>query len=1561
MLHALITVRSMMPNQANQAKLKADIQACSPRTVEILTAAVLGQLLDTTIGTATSGFQYGGDAGPSGRNGRRFRIECKRYRDTTPFNERELLGEFHQALARDPALEAWILVATREVPEQIEQSLTQAGDSVGVPIVILDWKPVGVSLLGALCASAPDLVAQIVSPAAGQLAASLGEASTEVIARIKRDLEAWALGFETLRTQSHRHLTEIWESPQASRASLGQDAAVGATTRKVRRTLVDNALDSWWIGRAREDVPAAVVGFEGVGKTWATMDWLVARRDSQPIVLIVPASAVAGLSTASEISVRDFLADQLYGLVKVRDRDHWVRRLDCLLKRPSHEGPVMTVFLDGLNQESSVHWLQLLQVLQGRSFEGKVRVIVSTRTHYYQGKLGKLRSLAVPAIEVVVNVYDTTDGGELDQLLAFEGLTRTDLHDDLVKIARTPRLFRLVVQFRDRLIEAGQVTVHRLLWEYGRDTLGSRAGRSFSETEWRSWLQVIARHCRQGMRRVTWQELEAATGQRDLSPNEVYARLSDIVDGRFVTVGPMGDVRYEPTVVTHALAAALLDALDQLDNPGVDKINAELTAWLDPIAGLDERAEILRAAVSISVEREARTAPTVASALVTNWLHSQNVPDQHRAEVMALAANLVDPLLGAIENSRSRVNVSAKAWAVECLRSIERSNHAALDSIVRRSCSWVSAIPLNVRTPTDAGDQFAQQRAAHLRNQIGTDLPGSIRVLGVTMNLVDRDDGGLAATVPSLLEGFPLVEALPVFEAAAIAQTLNWRTRPWDGLKWLCLLNAVDADKTAVALRLLSAHVSGRAPEQGINNDLPARIAALLLWMTGREEDDLQASRINPSSYTSHSYETEYLPHPSTSVFDLERRHVEATLEEVELPLKRRLARTRQFWIDPLFAPPAAFSHEVGDAADNVDVTKLGRSSHTTIQDYEFEELEPALARCAPTKLAQLMRDRMMSYASCVPDSRYWVAAKAYHHIVLAGERESDAARTLRLGSQQPRERDEVVVANELLVLELSGLPALAQATALIDAELPEIVVDVKEILQPLSPEEIEGLVTAHGLSSAHRKRALLILVSVHQVSVTVPTWEWLISIAFGTDQELQGFAFRALTILDSARFGRALAARDWTWTPGGNDWVNDYGSVALIEGTLGIPFEQVVLRVAPWRVLELASRRGGQEADVRLAAQIFARVVRADGLEAPDAGAAISVELGTDQDRVLRFAVTPFEPPEGSEPNVSFGSQKHIDATLDAHNRAAHVASERMNAARAAGASLYLTYVDPEEIELVLRSAPSVIESWLEGVQEATDDFRRRVRLAEAVYLSLCEALLRHDDSRGPLLWRRLEDVLTTHFGSQGGVGALVHILFRVQDSDSVLGLRQQLLGLNRCNTDKHLLDLAIAARLNGKEEWIYNLVKEDEASGVEWRRRRAIMLSGFATNDELRPIEAWPVGPVQTTQEAIRRLAAEWRHREAWARVWWRRYLSEVEDQIAFANWTLFLNAADRRAWVWMDDDCDELNPSNRLGKRRLAHVRLNRHSIERAARKREEKLDKRFLGRDIVESVGPWRAAR
>ena len=331
----------------HQNDLKCALQAGCPSYLEHLAASLLGRLLKVSVFVAHSGFQHGADAGTAGEQGRRLRLECKKYGDSSNLNERQLLGEIDQALNRDKALEAWVLITTRHVSEQIRQSLVQKGERIGVPVLIIDWAEEDkIAPLAALCAFAPDLVKQKISEAAGAAARALQPLSGEAIDTLRTNTQSWCLGFESLRAKSHECLDRIWTSPKASNAKFGQDAAGGNVNKKVRRENVHDELLAWWQGDALKDAPVAMVGLDGVGKTWAALAWLVERKEEIPIMLTIPSSTATAATSISETGFKQLLANCLHEITGRRNSEHWLRRLEFMLKRPVEEGPVLMVFFD---------------------------------------------------------------------------------------------------------------------------------------------------------------------------------------------------------------------------------------------------------------------------------------------------------------------------------------------------------------------------------------------------------------------------------------------------------------------------------------------------------------------------------------------------------------------------------------------------------------------------------------------------------------------------------------------------------------------------------------------------------------------------------------------------------------------------------------------------------------------------------------------------------------------------------------------------------------------------------------------------------------------------------------------------------------------------------------------------------------------------------------------------------------------------------------------------------------------------------------------------------------
>ena len=652
-----------MPTHADaQQRLRNELQDAPPSALEELTADLLSRLLDIPFTVASTGNQFGADAGTAGYLGRHLRAECKRYSDATPVSEQEAFGRVSRALHHDELLEVWILVTTQTVSEQVQLSLRRFGERNGLPIVIVDWSRGDMPFLAALCTVAPESVGHTISEPAQEAAAALVATAENTLEELKRDLESWSLGFPSIRTRSLDHLNAIWHDPRQAKAVLGHDTAGGAGSARVSRKLPNDELTTWWNNRSSSFPPAVIVGREGTGKTWATLGWLIAHQNSLPVVLVIASSAVTRDCAQSAAGFKRFLAAQLNDLAPIeRGEIYWCRRLDQWLAGPTDAGPYLLLVFDGLNQHSTVPWLRLLQQTQSSEFMGRLGVVLNTRTDHFSSKLEKCRALEDAPTIVTLRNYDDD---EMDQMLHFHGLTQNDLASDVLMLARTPGLFDIVLHLREELPSTG-LTVHRVIWEYGRDTLGRRGT---TEDDWLDWLREVARKGRNNIIRYSRGSLASTAHRPDLTQDEVYGRLSDIIDGKLVVADQGGGFRLRREILDHALALALLDHLTtRLQDPTCECVHQELGEWLDPIERLDQTAEILRAAIAILVAQGRAEQPPIPSAVVTTWLHTQNAPETHRQEVIAQAKEFPTALLDAIERSNSLTHNASRRIAMLAL------------------------------------------------------------------------------------------------------------------------------------------------------------------------------------------------------------------------------------------------------------------------------------------------------------------------------------------------------------------------------------------------------------------------------------------------------------------------------------------------------------------------------------------------------------------------------------------------------------------------------------------------------------------------------------------------------------------------------------------------------------------------------------------------------------------------------------------------------------------------------------------------------------------------------
>lgn len=1522
-------------------ELQGLIQKADSNVFEDGVTELFSRFVGTTFAIAKSGTQHGTDASTAGRQGRSLLIECKRYRDSTPLDERSLRGEIDEAQERTPGLEAWILASSRGVPDQVETGLYNSGLRDGVPVLVVDWKTTSTPALPALLARDPTTTEKHFGARAGALAKALAPSFTAKIAELQRELEAWQIGFDALRTRSLELLRRVRTDRHESALTFNQ-AVKGP--QFVRRDGPSSKMAAWLANPSAKGSPLCVIGSEGMGKTWATIDWLEQVEDQLPITLVVPSSAMPGLTKLNKTGLTQFLGERLHELTRVREAAHWRARVDKLLLRPPSEGAAFVVIFDGVNQEPLFDWITVLKVLQAEPFRERVRVVLSTRQTYFDHELRQLKGLVDKPDEAHVGKFNDA---ELDAMLQQHGLSRASMKPDLLEQARTPRLFSLVVRLHDRLKDVGQITVQRLLFEHGRDTLGDRA---WSDEQWREWLRGVAERAVKGITKYSRQELADQAHDFSQDPSHVSRRLSEIIDGTFTRADAAGGYELDPVLVNHALGAALVERVAA--ETDVAKADNALTGWLEPIAGLDQRAEVLRAAVSITLE-SGRAGPTL-TLLVTAWLQTQNLAPTHRAELIALAPAMPDNLLDVVERTGRSAQSSARLVALEALRSLDRGDASLRDRFVARATKWLSVV---ARFRIGSEEAEKTKRQARLFERIGSAPDNAKTVLGVPLQVVDHDTDQWGNSAAALLEGFPLQHATPAFTAGALSALLSPMHPHWESLKWLCLLNEVDPEPTALALRRASAQMLARPPEAGVNPRLQQRVAAFLLYLTGYPADHDAGRSVDTELDFKWNYQRDYLDNIGRGFFAVERRHAAQVLADTAMTPIQRAHTLREHWLDPTFVPTAAYCDELRAMVKQFPVDKLYINRHATSESHQFERLLPVLARCLPGELAQLWRSWAAAGPGKAPDAQLWHALQLNDASLVQGDAERAAACALRQTADGASEQMRYDIGNRAVLTEIAELAPIDQVKAVLAAELPELMPTLRDGLEALSRQDVDELVAQCEGQGAPVQEQLLEMLSGAPPSLSDTAWSWIAHALESDNENLARLAYLILGNSDAARLGAELLQHGWRWQATMDPGIAFHGSNALVAATRGDPFDQVWPRLPPWWWLEAARIRGEDPVEVLEAATAFDAVIRADTAPEFDPGAELTVWKGHSGSRPLGVSVQPLQEADADSPEGFF--RMFDDDTRNAAFKAARkVAWERITLARQTTSSLVMMDVTVAEFEMVWRAAPQFIERWIEGYDTLTDAFRRRVRLAEVPFLALCEVLLASRPDVGAALWNALRQTLHSRVISGANLPELLHLVFGAPDSPPVEALRQQLLGLDASTSDHGLYELVLAAQYNDRRDWVEAVVAQDAASALNWRQQRAIVLSGFLAFNELPVAGAWPDGPLEGTIEQLLNQAARERWREACARHWWREYWARDTAEGSYAAWVLFRASADRRAELWEASEAAKADTASPLHARKRWHALVNRGPFNAGLDKASAGNHRKFLGRSIDPDVAPWR---
>lgn len=1547
------------------ATLKQELENVQADVFEHLAADLFCRLLgDVGVSVSKPGSQFGGDAGTAGLRRRHLRLECKRYKETTPLSPRSLGGEVFEALLKDPMLEAWVLASTKSVSETERNIARDGGAMLGLPIVVIDWtqppQGLGINAMAALCAKWPSIVEKHIGNVAGDTARLLTAHAGSTAENLRKDLETWNIGFNHLRATSHTHLKKVWTESTQSLATLNQNAAGGRPdVHLIERKDVLQALDAWWLTPCDFRSPAVIIGQEGVGKTWVSLDWLNRSVASLPIVITVPASTFISNHDFSEAGVRDLLAQSLRNLTgSHQGTEYWRARIDRILDRPVAEGVAVLLLVDGINQLPSASWESLGQALQADSLAGKVRILFTTRRHYFETYMRQFASLNIKATQVPVGTYSPA---ELDEMLLLNGMNKSHIPIGLLNLASTPRLFPLIVRLKNSDALSADATVLRLLFEYGKDVYQVRTNSALTDEAWVDWLGARALEYRDrlvktgsGISTATIKDVASSLADPSVSPEEIARRLSDVVDGDFfqVQLSLVGAKNFvlkeQPTVL--GLGIALLNSLEGAVNT-FEGVQAHALKWLEPVGAIDEAADVLRAALAILSALGVSDGNPATDALLVLWLNVQNPPASIERDALAFGESFPRSMLTVIEHSVSGSRSTAFHYAVQSLRRLPRARTEDWDRITQRMLEWSSWVTLPNRTHLNDPNHYAKRHQEQLLTRIGAGTPGRALVHGESLKLDYGHTGDPSAAIPGILEGHTLNFFMPIIRRTAVRQavSVDSESRCWDGLRWVLLLASQNQHQAREEIVRMADAILASAPEAGVHPRLRNRIAAYLLRLTCIEEHEVRASEVDEPFGNGWDYAKDYLSDPGKSFFELEFRHLDQVLNDSSLPVDRRLDKLEKLLAVPDLNIPCDLVASVKAALTAQTFEQVDEIGQTTAKEHNLERLESLAARLAPAELAEMSRRRLAALAARKGDAKYWSALAAPELLLVAHEAQASAFSVLRTVSADP-ERDKP--ANTwCLQLELLHKPLNEQLQLLIDASNFHFLTDLITVVRSASAVELHDFLRANEKEQVKAANVVMQVMAYQAPQPADALVQELLPYLESADKNLLGVAFVALCLCSPEFTGRALMSRNWK--PDATDpWAAHYGSTAIAAATKHLDFGDVLPLIAPWRWLDAAVMRGGKSVEMGLATRRLLAVLDVPVETLPSAVGVLSVRVPKPSE-LAHVLVT-----EPSTKSNDIGeslrqSMRGLDEVQKRMDQLAEDAAATIEKVRSSGHSLYLHTFAYATLEAAYRASPAVWEDFLAGAESQSTTFLKRVQSAEGLYLCLCEVLLVHAPTKGLRLWRALADSMKVRFNGLAKIPELVHIAMRAPDSTEVDAVRAELTNLIRCNTDQNLFELVIACQMYGRDKWLTGFIDADVASDQPWRHKRAAVLKAFHQLPAIDKLQ-WPEGKTVGSLPALERNLLNWTNRGALAKHWWERFIGATDADTAFAAWHVFLGCADRRAWLWKSRRPE---PKTELDRLRELHLGSNMDLFSRALEKPEEKTAKFADHLFGLDAPGKW----
>lgn len=1449
---------------------------------EGLIGATLREITGVPFRLAGSGSQFGVD-GKSTYEEDAICFEGKRYDGTIPRNE--VLSKIAELPLTNNNTDFWVLGATSQIASQLADDVRRRGAKDGIVALILDWSETDLPPLAVALAMGETRVQEFLKnnikdkkALEKAIAAIKAVRSSKDFAhhadRIRALCNEPTVGLSLAQSANTNWLIDAFSSRRQAKIIFGQPLApCDNKTANIRpRKILNDKLYPYFTSAPDETV-VFILGGEGNGKSWiVAQSWLALER--KPLMVVMSPddfTEIAGKNDVIDLLIYKLIKQTGDGLTETIPA-RWRKMFGRWRNSPKADGPRLIVVIDGINQRPKPDWALIIAKFADELIKIGGRLMVTARTPYFRDRVkGRL---SIQFIEISVPEWTET---ERDEILTEHGITASNLHHTVVASLRNPRLLGIALELLDKadITNFEELSVSRLLFEHIRtNERDAPVPQPMQE-----FVHRLQKHAQLIVSRVR------AKQQDDLDIFE--DDMGAVADGRFFRAVDGDPARYslKDEGLTLALGFAVIDRLRTAQRNG-HSLDAELDAILEPIAALDDTADVILAALTVTAVDEPYEDRDIATAIIKGFTVLQN-PDQTQFPVF-VGLSKKRPL--DFMNAAQMLILAGGHqpnfdWVQEALI-IAGKSYRAWQMMADKVHSWLSGYSLSPalgsfshpgRDPQDKVQKELEKNHKKIEEKLQA-LSVSERAILNNLHTEDGDLSSLSGIALLLLAGKPLTPFVKSLLNWSFSTSLNSDHRePYKDFMHLVRLNRVDWSECRKAL------LEASAPLRGADVSITGKWALVtILRATGQSDDGKEALSLvenltkDWSTFGSWRLVEKYC---ATDPCDPESEEPENVIQTAQQYAEINVAKLRQL---------------------------MGQTS----EDLFFDMARPGVARFKREVAIAKHREFIANVLNRtgIP-LRQGLIELRHHNALLTNE---DACKLVKKQAETKTtstaadltEKEDWYVSQCRLLLAFPFLSAQEQAKILLSDEKDEnILLDLMKILKPLSEKEFECLLKTACADDNERKQYLLLAMAIHSsVRLSESASNSLAVLFHSESKRVRTQALGVIAQSNDEMLLRLVAKSGWKSTGGEpeNSFEGWYGSVSLIKAAARglITHDEALNRISP-RLYGWAAVMLDSHAVRAIACRIDASINRAAGLKgdlvAPD------IEIQIDQPALyepIRFSVSERSPEAKNTGEAMMRLSEGAEAFEERQRRSRDAFLEFKADLTQAKAQIILDHLSLEEFITVVAAAQELAERWYKLFISIPEG---KLPAVHNLILLLAHALEKESPDKAEELFNRVKESKPLVRFTFGKTGVPLDAMttwagIRCSVLDSLRFAR-----LDSASNDHDLSIEVIAALLNGQRELLTDYTKEKLHKEEPSEISRAIMVAGFSDqcefNDEIIKRYEGSAGLIGSAQKAAK-YAYE---RNAWARHWYEM-MCQTEDNTDFWCYAvLFSKIVDGRFDIW------------------------------------------------------------